>query len=228
MKKHFLNILAAALVLTGCNEGPTKEEQEAYKEPAEKTIVQKIAAANGLKNFKKAERLKYTFNVRVNDSLRTSRAWEWNTRTGEVTLRTDDTTITYNHRQEADQHEQTDHRFINDQYWLLFPFHLVWDDMTYTYRMNEPAPISGDSLHLVTVTYPEGAGYTPGDVYEIYFGEDHMIREWVYRSGGREENPMATTWEDYEEHGGIKFATMHRNEEGTFELFFDGIEVVTE
>jgi hypothetical protein len=191
----------------------------------EKTVVQKIAAANGIENFDDVEELRYTFKVKVNDSLRTSRAWTWKPQDKTAILTTPDSTVTYNYESEATQHETTDQRFINDQYWLLFPFHLVWDEMTWEHTEEATAPISGEKMQRVTVTYPEGAGYTPGDVYEIYFGDDHMIKEWVYLSGGSRERPLATTWEDYEEHGGIKVATMHRSEDGSFELFFTDVSI---
>ncbi|NJY64044.1 hypothetical protein HC174_14975 [Salinimicrobium sp. CDJ15-81-2] len=216
MKKFTLLLFLVALVLS-C----TDNQQD-------QTIVQKIAQANGIENFKDVKELRYTFNVRVNDTLRTSRAWTWRPQDKTATLTTPDSTVTYNYESEASQHEQTDQRFINDQYWLLFPFHLVWDDMEWEHTEQATAPIGGEQMQRVTVTYPDGAGYTPGDVYEIYFGNDHMIREWVYLSGGSRKRAFAATWEDYEEHGGLKVATMHRSEDGSFELFFTDVEVVTE
>ena len=191
----------------------------------DQTIVEKIAQANGMESFEEVEELKYTFNVRVNDTLRTSRKWIWRPQDKTATLTTEDSTVTYNYETEAADHKQTDQQFINDQYWLLFPFHLVWDEMEYEHVEDATAPISGKNLQKVTVSYPEGAGYTPGDVYEIYFGEDHIIREWVYMPGGNEDRAFATTWEDYRDFGGMKMATNHRSADGSFELFFSDISV---
>ena len=197
-------------------------------ERQEQTIVQKIAEANGIEKFEDVKELRYTFNVKVNDTLRTTRAWTWKPRNNIVTLTTPDSTVTYNHKTEAAANERTDQRFINDQYWLLFPFHLVWDKMSWKYIESATAPISGETMQMITITYPDGAGYTPGDVYEIYFGDDHLLKEWIYLSGGSRENPFATTWENYEEHKGIPIAKMHRSEDGSFELFFTDVEVVME
>ena len=205
------------VLLTSCN---SKEKT------SEESVMEKIAHAHGLENFSSAESIRYTFNVRVNDSLRTSRSWQWKPRTNEVSLITADSTITYDHKQQAESFAETDHRFINDQYWLLFPFHLAWDDMEYDFHGSATAPISGKELEHLTVRYPDNAGYTPGDVYEVYFDENHVMREWVFKKGGSEENPFATTWEDYQEHGGMKIATMHRSEDGSFELFFSDLEVI--
>lgn len=212
MKKFTLLLFVISLLLS-CSETP------------EKTIIQKIANANGFEKFEDVEELRYTFNVKVNDTLRTSRAWTWRPKDKTATITTPDSTVTYNYETEAPQNEKTDQRFINDQYWLLFPFHLVWDDMEWEHTEQATAPISGEQMQRVTVTYPDGAGYTPGDVYEIYFGNDYMIKEWVYLSGGSRENPFATTWENYEEHKGIPIAKTHKNADGSFELFFTDVSV---
>lgn len=211
MKKIIL--LLFTVLITSCAENQNQ------------TIVQKIAEANGIQNFEDVEEIRYTFNVKVNDTLRTSRAWTWRPQDKTASLTTADSTITYNYDSEASQHEAVDQRFINDQYWLLFPFHLVWDEMEWEHSEEATAPISGENMQRVTVTYPDGAGYTPGDQYEIYFGNDHMIKEWVYLSGGSRENPFATTWEDYEVYEGIAIAKMHRNKDGSFELFFTEVGV---
>ncbi|MCY2687817.1 hypothetical protein [Salinimicrobium sp. TH3] len=215
MKKVTLLVLLL-LIITSCHEN---EDQ---------TIVQKIAEANGIQNFEDVKELRYTFNVRVDDTLRTSRAWTWRPQVKTATLTTPDSTASYNYETEASQHEAVDQRFINDQYWLLFPFHLVWDEMEWEHTEQATAPISGEEMQRVTVKYPDGAGYTPGDMYEVYFGNDYMIQEWVYLSGGSRENPLATTWEDYDVFEGIAIAKMHRSEDGSFELFFTDVEVVTE
>ena len=191
----------------------------------EQTIVQKIAEANGIENFEDVQELRYTFNVKVNDTLRTSRAWTWRPQDKTASLTTPDSTVTYNYETEASQHETVDQRFINDQYWLLFPFHLAWDEMEWEHTEEATAPISGKAMQRVTVKYPGEAGYTPGDVYEIYFGDDHIIREWVYLPGGSREKASPATWEAYKEFNGINISTMHRSKDGNFELFFTNVGV---
>ncbi len=214
MKKLVL-LFAIVSLSVSCNNNQDNDQ----------SIVEKIAKANGLESFNEAEEIRYTFNVRVNDTLRTSRAWTWRPKEKTATLTTADSTVTYNYENEAAQHERTDQRFINDKYWLLYPFQLAWDDMEYAHEKQTTAPISGEIMQKVTVTYPEGAGYTPGDMYEVYFGEDYIIKEWVYMPGGEKERAFATTWEDYREVNGINIATMHRSEDRSFELFFTDLQV---
>ena len=225
--KNLSTLLVAVLIIisTACKNEAEKETSEVTPEY---TIVEKIAQANGLDNFEEVEELRFTFNVKVNDSLRTSRDWKWNPKSNMVTLTTKDSTVTYDHKSEAKNHEWVDQRFINDQYWLLFPFHLVWDEMEYEHTENATAPISSKPMQKLTITYPSDKGYTPGDVYEVFFGDDFMIREWIYKSGGKAENAFPATWEDYKDYNGIKIATRHTNKDGSFELYFDEVEVVME
>ena len=226
MKNLFILLAAVVLIAsTGCK---NETKNEPVPADTEKTIAEKIASANGLENFDKIEELRYTFNVKVNDSLRTSRAWTWEPKKNRVTLTTKDSTVTYDHKTEAANHEWVDQRFINDQYWLLFPFHLAWDEMEWEHEKEVSAPISGKPMQKLTITYPSDKGYTPGDVYEVYFGDDLMIREWVYKSGGNPENAFPATWEEYKDFEGVKVATRHVSKDGSFELFFDGIKVVKE
>ncbi len=79
-------------------------------------------------------------------------------------------------------------------------------------------------MNMITVSYPSEGGYTPGDSYDIYFDDKHMIQEWVYKAsgGGRE---MATTWEDYQDYKGVKIAKSHKTADGGFELYFSDISV---
>lgn len=220
------NSILLLFIITGfvsCKDSST--EPETTNEETEISIVEKIARANGIEHFDEIEKLNYTFNVKVNDTLRTSRAWEWNTKTGEVSLSVNDSTFSYNHKKQAGEFPDTDQKFINDQYWLLFPFHLVWDKMEYEHQTEASAPISGKQMQKIIVTYPPGAGYTPGDVYEIYFDDDYIIKEWTYRRGGSNENPFSATWEGYETFDGVKISTSHKNADGNFELFFSDIAV---
>ena len=88
--------------------------------------------------------------------------------------------------------------------------------------------MSKDTLNMVTITYNDSLGYTPGDAYDIYYHSEFMPREWVYRKGNAEEPSMVTSWEDYKTFEGLKFAEMHKDPSGDFKLFFSDISVKTE
>lgn len=227
MKKISLLFLAVTLLMSCKNDQNSQETvNNGSTEPREEMTPQKeIAMANGLKEFDNIENLEFTFNVEVNDTLRSSRHWKWNTKTGKISMTEKDSTITYTKNDSVSESDKyIDQRFINDTYWLLFPYQLEWSDANISKISEKAAPISGDTLQMLTASYPSEGGYTPGDSYDIYFNEDNMIQEWVYKSAnGKREMP--TTWEDYEDHKGLKIAKMHQSPDGSFKLFFNDIKV---
>ena len=227
MKKISLLFLAVTLLMSCKNDQNSQETvNNGSTEPREEMTPQKeIAMANGLKEFDNIENLEFTFNVEVNDTLRSSRHWKWNTKTGKISMTEKDSTITYTKNDSVSESvKYIDQRFINDTYWLLFPYQLEWSDANISKVSEKAAPISGDTLQMLTASYPSEGGYTPGDSYDIYFNEDNMIQEWVYKSAnGKREMP--TTWEDYEDHKGLKIAKMHQSPDGSFKLFFTDIKV---
>lgn len=115
--------------------------------------------------------------------------------------------------------------FINDKYWLLYPFQLAWDT-GYTYEVEEHvnAPISGTSSTKLTIVYNNEDGYTPGDAYDLYLNDQYMIKEWTFRKGNGSEG-RSFTWEMEKEFDGILMATEHRNAEGQLFIWFSDIKV---
>ena len=68
--------------------------------------------------------------------------------------------------------------FFNDQYWLLLPFHLVWDaGGAVEDAGKQKLRVGKGSAEKVVLKYPSDVGYTPGDTWELYVGKDHRIRE---------------------------------------------------
>ena len=220
--KKILLIAFTGLSLLSCNNA--KKEKEAPLKKADFKAYEKIAMANGFENFDSISELKFTFNVTVNDSLRSQRTWQWNTNIDKISLTEKDSSMTYIKNDSVSvENEYIDQRFINDTYWLLFPFQLKWSSAEISEPKKATAPISGKEMQMLTVSYPSEGGYTPGDSYDIYFDENFMVQEWVYKSAGGRE--LATTWEDYEDYEGIKIAKMHKSQDGTFKLFFTDISV---
>ncbi|HEY9185917.1 MAG TPA: hypothetical protein VIM94_11380 [Salegentibacter sp.] len=221
MKKAIL--LLSILFIIGCKN--ENKEATSSEEKQVETLAQKIAWAHGFDNFEDVEEIKFTFNVRVGDSVRTSRSWHWKTNSDEIRLTEGDISRTYiKDSSIADDEKELDQKFINDSYWLLFPFQLVWSDAEISEEKKAEAPISKKEMRNITVSYPSEGGYTPGDSYEIFFEDDLLLKEWIYKSAdGTRESP--TTWENYEDFKGLKIAKSHKSPDGSFELFFSGIEV---
>src|SRR5690606_33114281 len=166
--------------------------------------AEKIANASGFENWKNVLELHFTFNVE-RDTTHFERSWIWSPKTDDVVMISGKDTITYNRKSVDSSSINADKSFINDKYWLLASFQLVWDHGT---QISEPskeaAPISNIEMNKITLTYPSNGGYTPGDAYDFYYDDDFIVREWIYRKENSKEPSMTTTWEDYENFNGIK------------------------
>ena len=96
-------------------------------------IGQKVAEAYGIDGFNKIEELKYTFNAQIDDKI-ISRSWVWYPKQNKVMYLGDGNDAqrliysTDKVSNNSDAIKEVDAMFINDQYWIVFPFHLVWDD----------------------------------------------------------------------------------------------------
>ncbi|MGK0386344.1 MAG: hypothetical protein ACI849_000954, partial [Patiriisocius sp.] len=135
-------------------------------------------------------------------------------------------TITFNRNTLDSVTKQYDANFINDKYWLLAPFNLIWDEGTsFSEKKQQVAPISKDTLNMLTITYGKEGGYTPGDAYDLYYGADFLIREWVFRKGNAPEASMQTTWEDYQKFKGILISTSRKDPASKLELSFTNIQI---
>lgn len=192
----------------------------------EEDILKRIANANGFENWKNVEEIKFTFNV-DRDSTHFERQWTWKPKTNDITATSDKGTISYNWSAMDSVAYKTNGGFINDKFWLLVPYQLVWDadNITTTHSPQAEAPISKKQMQKLTIVYGNEGGYTPGDAYDFYFGEDLIIQEWVFRKSNQVEPSMTTTFEDYKMINGLNIATMHKMAEGNFKLYFTGVEV---
>lgn len=224
MKKLLLLSLISISFLS-CKNNEKKDGMDLDDVNASKEIQQQIANAHGLNNFKEVKEVQFTFNVKSNDSLRTSRSWTWKPQTNQVRFTQGDISRTYNRKDEMNEEEKKmDQKFVNDSYWLLFPFQLVWSDANISEEKTGKSPISKKEMNYIEVSYSDDGGYTPGDTYVIYYEDDLLLQEWIYKSadGSRE---MPTTWEDFEDYKGLKISKSHKSPDGSFELFFTDVKV---
>jgi hypothetical protein len=187
-------------------------------------LAHDLARAAGFEHWDRVEAIAFTFNVKT-PQREVKRAWRWEPGTGTVTRNpgTADA-VTYQRDAVTDEVKEVDAQFINDSYWLLFPFYLVWSDPAVTEaEAKVSSPVNGRWLREVTVQYGDAGGYTPGDTYVLYVDDAGVIREWSFRRPGRE--PSDVTWEGYGEFNGLRLSTDHRSADGTFRLFFTDVSV---
>ena len=225
MKKSVLAVICFTLLLTGCK---TDKKTEVAAPKAELSILDKVANAHGFEQFRNVKEIAFTFNVDRADS-HSERSWVWNTITNNITSMNKGDTISYNRNAMDSTATKLNGGFINDKYWLMAPFNLVWDknNITYDHKSDVPAPISNNPMQKLTIVYGNEGGYTPGDAYDFYFGNDYMIKEWVFRRSNQPEPSLVTTWENYADINGLKIAEMHQNGDGSFKLYFTNIKVTS-
>jgi hypothetical protein len=206
----------------------------AQKRPA---IAEKTAKEFGIDSFGQIEAVRYTFNLDFAYG-KVSRTWTWEPKTGRVTYESKDKSgqpvkVTYLRSelssQPADVKDNVEPSFVNDQYWLIFPFHVIWDDTPeVTDKGMEKLPLGkGTAEHLV-VKYPSNVGYTPGDTWELFIGSDNRVREFIYRRGGpKKPSIVIAAWTDYKKAGPLLVATDHRGtaDGKPFRLTFSNVAV---
>ncbi len=183
-------------------------------------IAEKIAKTYGLDSFGKIDAIRYTFNLQF-PGVNISRSWVWQPKTDQVTYEGKDkdgklVKATYVrsqlNSQPANVKDDIDPSFLNDNYWLLFPFHAYWDtDAAVTDQGLHKLPVGKRSAKLVEVKYPAGGGYSPGDTWELYVGKDYRVEHLVYHRGGPGKPSLVTaTWTGYKKAGPLLISTEHR------------------
>jgi hypothetical protein len=225
--KYISTLLICLIVFTSCKSDKT--ETALKEETIELTIAEKIANAHGFENWNDVSKVEFTFKVDRDTIKGKGRSWVWQPKTDDVIMIAGDKTVSYTRRKMDSTQIGTDRAFINDKYWLLVPFQLVWDtSATISEPKKTEAPISKTKMDMITVTYTNEGGYTPGDAYDIFYGDDYLIKEWVFRKGNSEQPTLATTFENYKDYNGIKIAIDHKQEGGLWNLNFVDINITVE
>jgi hypothetical protein len=199
-------------------------------------IVEKLAKTYGLDSFGQIEAIRYTFNVQL-PGRDLSRSWTWEPKTDQVTCEGKDKSgkpvkVTYQRSQlssqSAEVKEDIDPGFLNDNYWLILPFHVAWD----TSAMVEDAgmqklPLGNGSAEKVAVKYPSDGGYSTGDTWELYVGRDGRIEEMGYHAGAPAKHDVIATWGDYKKAGPLLVSLEHRgaNNGQPAHVFFSNVAV---
>jgi hypothetical protein len=209
-------LLSCFFALISCNQSSSENK-----------ISNQIAIANGIDYFKKVQMLEFIFNVQRDTATPSSRHWQWFPQSDEVVFITDSNTTRFKRNDTTTQElKKLNARFTNDEYWLLYPYHLSWDKGFELIDSGmKMAPISGKSLQKITTKYNDKDGFTPGDMYDVYIDENKRVQEWAFHKGGSEEPSLITTWENYKDFNGLQLSQEHKSKDGKFRLWFTGIQV---
>jgi hypothetical protein len=184
------------------------------------SIAEQIAKAYGLDSFGQIEAIRYTWNVEF-PAGKISNKWEWSPKTDTVSYEGKDKEgkpVTANYQrsqlesQRDDVKKNIDPAFANDQYWLLLPFHVLWDGATITDEDVQQMPLSGRFAQRIVAKYPSDGGYQPGDTWDLYVGADKRIAEIVYHRGADNPPPklVMAAYTDYKMAGPLLVSMDHR------------------
>lgn len=186
-----------------------------------------IAIKNGFPEWQKVNQINFTFNVDRGGKKVAQRSWSWQPKTGDVKMMTATDTIAYNRKSMDSTALGADRGFINDKFWLLTPFQLVWDEgTTITVQDTATAPISKKQTKKLTIVYGADGGYTPGDAYDLYYDNDFIIDEWVFRKSNATTSSMTTSFEDYKNYAGIHIARAHKGMDSDLNIYFTEIKIM--
>jgi hypothetical protein len=201
-------------------------------------ILEQVAKTYGVDSWGQVEAIRYTWNAQF-PGVNIAHSWEWEPKTGKVTFEGKDkegkpVKVSYLRSQLASQPDQVKNEvepsFVNDNYWLLFPFHAYWDtSATVTDKGMKKMPLGSGTAELVTVKYPaELGGYTPGDTWELYVGKDKRVEQFAYHRGGpKKPSLVIATWAGYKKAGPLLFSTEHRGtaDGNPLHLWISGVAV---
>jgi hypothetical protein len=218
---RFLVFGVVVLVATSCvqKQPPVPERRPSVPEQGS-SARERIAKTYGLDSFKQVEGIRYTSNFQF-PGVNISRSWEWEPKTDKVSYEGKDkdgkpVKVTYMRSQLSNQPDavknEVDPAFVNDNYWLLLPFHVYWDQSpTVTDQGMNKLPLGDGSAELISVKYPADGGYTPGDTWELYVDKVNRIEQMVYHRGGpKKPSVVIAAWEGYKKGGPLLFSTEHQ------------------
>jgi hypothetical protein len=181
-------------------------------------IAEQIAKAYGLDGYGKIEAIRFTLNIAA-PGFKLSRSWDWQVKTGQVSYEGKDkdgkpVKLTYNRAhldaEPADVRDNIEPAFVNDEYNLLFPYHVYWDSNTDVQDMGmQKLPLGRGSAKEVAVKYPSDGGYTPGDTWDLYLGPHDRIEQFAYHRGAPTPPPSLVIfkWAGYKKAGPILIST---------------------
>ena len=221
--KHCFYLFLASLLFISC-QGETKTKQESG---TPKSLLDSIADAYGFQSWTEVEQLSFTFNV-GRPTRKYARAWHWDVKNSKVKSTIDSVTVEYNKLEVDSTMMDTDARFINDSYWLLFPFKLVWDRDSFSYEVETILDTTNQASasRKVTITYSDTGGYTPGDVYDFHIDPNYHITEWSWRKSNDSVARLRTKWSSPEPFNGIWLTTHHQGVADELSIYFTELEIL--
>lgn len=191
-------------------------------------LAARVADASGADAWSDVRKLSFTWTHHPSE---TERSFAWYPGEGSVTVTYGDeiTDVPLN-AIDSPELRKAHAAFVNDNYWMLFELHLDWDDgVTFTDLGERAVPGFDDlgSRRALEVRYTGEGGYTPGDAYVLYLGDDDRPVAWAFHRGGDSEPSLVTTRQDWRTEAQISFPTRFTTEDGETFISITAVEVET-
>jgi len=100
-------------------------------------------------------------------------------------------------------------RFINDTYWLLMPLKMM-DPGVHRTLDGERSDSCGRKWDVVKLSFDQGVGLTPGDVYWAWVNRDTgIVEQWDMKLQGTkpEDAPVAVKFHEFRRVGNVLIST---------------------
>jgi hypothetical protein len=176
-------------------------------------LAREVWRASGGENWQNVQQIRFTFVVadQEKELARVQHEWDLVAGTDRVRWRDkegNEKTATVNlANPPADGDGKAAYaRWVNDSYWLLAPLKVL--DPGVKLSQEGTKELNGVEHELLRLSF-EQVGLTPNDQYVLYIHpETKLVSAWDYIPN--EEKVMHSTWEDYQQFGGLKLATLHQ------------------
>lgn len=195
---------------------------------ADTSVAESISAYAQTDHWSQVHRLKFTW---VHHSKNLKRNYDWRVKEGRATLREGGAQVEFNVAGTGldTPAKKTAHKkFINDSYWLLFEFHLGWDDVTLE-NLGPVVPTGnpgGGPLNGLKVSYPAAGGYTPGDTYTLFSVPSGDVVAWEYTPAGSTTGPKFHVSRGGDQTvGPIRVPTRFKNKDGHSVISIVGLSI---
>lgn len=111
--------------------------------------------------------------------------------------------------------------WVNDSYWFLMPYKLLDPGVHLVSREIQDRTGPYDVLSMTF----DHVGLTPGDHYWVWVQHfTHRVDRWEMVLQGHQPPPVAYTWEGWQQHDGLWFATKHHGDQ--LDVYTDDVKTV--
>lgn len=170
-------------------------------------LAREVWQASGGENWSKVKEIRFTFIVEENGKALAKAEHDWNVAEGtdRVRWKGKDVTVNLGAPAQDEEGKAAYARWVNDTYWLLAPLKVL--DRGVQLKAEGQKETGGVMCETLRLSFAQ-VGLTPGDQYLLYIDpQTKLVRAWDYIP--KPETAMHSTWDKYEEFGGLKLSTHH-------------------